>query len=144
MNKVEKALNFFNNHHSCAQSVLKTYGREYGIEEDLAFKIASSLGGGLARTGNTCGAVTGALMVIGLKYRNLDYEDQINKDWTYDKGREFIDEFTKRNGTIKCKDLLGLDISTLEGREKAKLNNLYDDLCPKFVKSAIEILDKLL
>ncbi|MFX1313209.1 MAG: C-GCAxxG-C-C family protein [Promethearchaeota archaeon] len=144
MNKIEKANTFFNQGHNCAQAVLKAYGTQYGLDEDLAFKITSSLGGGLARSGNTCGAVTGALMAIGLKYRSLNVEDQINKELTYEKGMNFIEQFKSIYGTIKCKELLGYDISTLEGREKANINNVFEDLCPKFVKSAAEILEIIL
>ncbi|MFX0141162.1 MAG: C-GCAxxG-C-C family protein [Candidatus Hodarchaeota archaeon] len=144
MNKIEKAVSYFNQGNNCAQAILKAYGTQYGIDEDLAFKIASSLGGGLARSGNTCGAVTGALLVIGLKYRNLDAEDQENKELTYETGKNFIEQFRSINGTIKCKELLNCDISTLEGREKANKDNLFEDLCPKFVKSAAEILQTIL
>lgn len=144
MNKIEKADTFFNKGHNCAQAVLKAYGTQYGLDEDIAFKISSSLGGGLARSGNTCGAVTGALMAIGLRYRNLNVEDQESKELTYERGMNFIEQFISINGTIKCKELLNCDISTLEGREKANINNLFEDLCPKFVKSAAEILETIL
>ena len=144
MNKIEKAITFFNQGHNCAQAVLKAYGTQYGLDEDLAFKISSSLGGGLARSGNTCGAVTGALMVIGLRYRDLNVEDQESKELAYEAGENFIEKFRSVNGTIKCKELLNCDISTLEGREKATMNNVFEDLCPKFVKSAAEILETIL
>lgn len=144
MNKIEKAITFFNQGHNCAQAVLKAYGTQYGLDEDIAFKISSSLGGGLARSGNTCGAVTGALMTIGLRYRNLNVEDQESKELTYERGMNFIEQFRSINGTIKCKELLNCDISTLEGREKANMNNVFEDLCPKFVKSAAEILETIL
>ena len=144
MNEIDKALSFFSHGHNCSQAILKVYGPEYRIDEDLSYKIASVLGGGIARTGNTCGAVTGALMVIGLRYRNSDIEDQENRDLTYEIGKEFIDKFESINGTIKCKDLLGCDISTPEGYEKATSNNVFNDLCPKFVKDSAEILNTIL
>ncbi|MFW9947105.1 MAG: C-GCAxxG-C-C family protein [Candidatus Odinarchaeota archaeon] len=144
MNKIEKAVSFFNQGHNCAQAVLKAYGTQYGLDGDLAFKIASTLGGGIARSGNTCGAVTGALMALGLRYRNLNVEDKENKELTYETGMNFIEQFRSIYGTIKCKELLGYDISTLEGREKANNNNLFEELCPKFVKSAAEILETVL
>ncbi|MFX1586721.1 MAG: C-GCAxxG-C-C family protein [Promethearchaeota archaeon] len=144
MNKIEKAVSFFNQGHNCAQAVLKAYGTQYDFDGDLAFKIASTLGGGLARSGNTCGAVTGALLAIGLRYRNLNIDDKENKELTYETGINFIEQFRSIYGTIKCKKLLGYDISTLEGREKANNNNLFEELCPKFVKSAAEILETVL
>lgn len=144
MSQINKVKSFFSHGHSCSQSIVKTYGPKYGIDENLAYKIASTLGGGIARTGNTCGAVTGALMVIGLKYRNLDIEDQKNKDLTYEIGKEFIDKFKSINGTIICRELLGCDISTLEGREKAERDNLFEELCPKFIISSAELLESIL
>jgi len=144
MNKIDKVLSFFSHGHNCSQAILKTYGPEYSIDEDLAYKIASTLGGGIAKTGNTCGAVTGALMVIGLRYRNSDIDDQENKDLTYEIGKKFIDKFESVNETIKCKELLGCDISTSEGYEKATSNNVFNDLCPKFVKDSAEILNTIL
>ncbi|MFX0018181.1 MAG: C-GCAxxG-C-C family protein [Promethearchaeota archaeon] len=144
MNKIEKAISLFSQGHNCAQAVLKAYGTQYGLDGDLAFKITSTLGGGLARSGNTCGAVTGALMALGLRYRNLNVEDKENRELTYETGMNFIKQFRSIYGTIKCKELLGCDISTLEGREKANNNNLFEELCPKFVKSAAEILETVL
>ncbi|MFW9773589.1 MAG: C-GCAxxG-C-C family protein [Promethearchaeota archaeon] len=141
---MDKVITFFSHGHNCSQTILKAYGPKYGINENLAYKVASAFGGGIARTGNTCGAVTGALMVIGLKYRNLDIEDQENKDFTYEVGKTFIDQFKSINGTIICRELLGCDISTLEGRDKAEKNNLFDELCPKFIKSSAEILESIL
>lgn len=144
MNKIDKALSFFSHGHNCSQAILKAYGPEFSIDEELAYKIASTLGGGIARTGNTCGAVTGALMVIGLRYRNSDIEDQDNIYLTYEIGKEFIDKFESIHGSIKCKDLLGCDISTPEGYEKATSNNIFSDLCPKFVKDSAKILNTIL
>lgn len=144
MNQMDKVISFFSHGHNCSQTILKAYGPEYGIDENLAYKVASALGGGIARTGNVCGAVTGALMVIGLKYRNLDIEDQDNKDFTYEVGKTFVNQFKNINGTIICKELLGCDISTLEGREEAEKNNLFEELCPKIIKSSAEILESII
>ena len=89
--------------------------------------------------GNECGAVTGAFMVIGLSIRQpKDEKDARFK--AYDFVKRFKNRFEARHGTILCRDLLGVDVGTREGREKAVKENLYRTLCPDFVKTAAEVL----
>ena len=94
--------------------------------------------------GETCGAVTGAFMVIGLKYGNTEADDEEAREKTYKVVREFVDRFGGRHGSLRCKDLLGCDISTPEGRSTAKENKLYDTVCPKLVQEAAEIIEQIL
>jgi len=92
--------------------------------------------------GKECGAVTGAFMVIGLSIQH----EKDEKDARYKSHglvREFVKRFEARHETILCKDLLGVDIGTREGREKAVKENLFKTLCPQFVKTAAEILADL-
>ena len=92
--------------------------------------------------GKECGAVTGAFMVIGLCIRQpKDEEDARFK--AYDLVKRFKNRFEAAHGTILCKDLLGVDVGTREGREKAVKENLYRTLCPDFVKTAAEVLADL-
>ena len=98
----------------------------------------------MGRLGETCGAVTGALMVIGLKYGMVRSDDIIAKEKTYKFAREFLDKFKSLNGTIKCRELLNCDISTPEGMNFAKEKNLFATICPKMVRNSAEILENLL
>ncbi|MHB8157724.1 MAG: C-GCAxxG-C-C family protein, partial [Desulfocucumaceae bacterium] len=109
-------------------------------------KIATPFGGGMASQGETCGAVTGALMVIGLRYGNISNwrGEDAAKDKTYATAMELISRFKSINGTVRCKELLGCDLSTPEGRELSKERNLFTTLCPKFVRDAAEIVKELL
>jgi C_GCAxxG_C_C family probable redox protein len=92
--------------------------------------------------GKECGAVTGAFMVIGLSIRQeKDEKDARLKASALVK--KLKNRFEARHGTILCKDLLGVDVGTSEGREKAVKENLYQTLCPNFVKTAGEILKDL-
>lgn len=95
---------------SCSQAILSVYGKYFGLSEELALKLASSFGGGMGHMGNTCGAVTGAFMVLG----GLVYE--INNPNTRNEIYNLIQEFTRRflseHESINCRDLLGYDIST--------------------------------
>lgn len=88
--------------------------------------------------------MTGAFMVIGLKHGKAKIEDKQAKEKTYSLVKEFVDRFRSRNGSIVCRELLGCDISTPEGRDLAKEKNLFATLCPKFVQDAAEIIEQIL
>ncbi len=91
-----------------------------------------------------CGAVTGAFMVLGLRYGNMRAEDNESKQRTQKLIREFAEKFKSRNGSIDCKDILGYDISTPQGLRTAKEEGLFSRLCPGFVQYAAEILEEML
>jgi len=94
--------------------------------------------------GETCGAVTGAFMVIGLQYGKIRAEDEQTKEKAYSLVKEFVDEFKFRNGSIICKELLSCDVSTPEGMKFAEENKFFTILCPKFVQDAAEIIEQIL
>jgi C_GCAxxG_C_C family probable redox protein len=144
MKKSERATAVLKDGFNCAQSVFSTFAPGLGLEEGKAAKIASAFGGGMARKGDACGAVTGAFMVLGLKFGSSRPEDKELKEKSYEIGREFVRRFTERNGTIVCRDLLGCDISTHEGFERAKQQGLFDTVCTKLVKDSVEILEDML
>jgi C_GCAxxG_C_C family probable redox protein len=144
MNKVERAVSCFNDGFSCSQAVLSTYGAQFGLDRDRALKVAGAFGGGMGHMGETCGAVTGALMVIGLKYGQTRVEDKEPKKKTYRLVKEFVEKFSVRNGSINCTELLGCDLSTPDGMQRANEQNLFTTRCPKFVQDAAEILEELL
>ena len=144
MHNAEKAKSQFNKGHNCSQSVFSTFAPEFRVSEETALKIACAFGGGMARMGDTCGAVTGALMTIGLKYGRIDPEDEASKEKTYALVQEFVKRFKARHETIVCRELVGYDISIPEEHDKAEEENLFDEICPDFVGSAAEILDEIL
>jgi C_GCAxxG_C_C family probable redox protein len=110
MDKVEFAVSSFKEGFNCSQSVFSTYSKLFDINHEVALRIAQGFGGGFARMGQTCGAVTGAFMVIGLKYGKVKAEDEEAKERTYEIVREFVKRFKSLNGSIVCKDLLGYDL----------------------------------
>ena len=135
----EQAVETFNKGFNCAQAVLSTYGKQLGVEDSVSLRIASGFGSGMARMSETCGAVTGAFMVLGLKYaKGLESKEKI-----YSAINEFTAIFKERNTSIICKELLGYDMSTPEGMKALKERGLCSLLCPKFVKDASEILEEL-
>jgi C_GCAxxG_C_C family probable redox protein len=129
---------------NCAQSVLCPFGSEAGMSQKDCLKVAGSFGAGMARRAETCGAVTGGLMALGLKYGMLKAGDGQAKKKNYDEAEKFMAEFERRNGSVVCRDLLGCDISTPEGAKMASERKLTSTLCPQLVKSSVEILENLL
>jgi C_GCAxxG_C_C family probable redox protein len=139
MRKVDDAVSCFKEGFSCSQAILSTYGQELGIDKATALRISAPFGGGMARMGETCGAVTGAFMVVGLKYA----KDKESKEKIYRLVNEFAEKFKSRNGSILCKELLGCNIGTPEGMKAVREKGLIDTLCPKLVKDAAEILEEI-
>jgi len=140
MKNVDLVVSRFKEGLSCSQAILSTYGQELGIDKATALKISAPFGGGMARMGETCGAVTGAFMVIGLKHAVSKEE----KEKLYGLINRFAEKFKSRNGSILCKELLGCNIGTPEGMKAVKEKGLIDALCPKLVRDAAEILDEIL
>jgi C_GCAxxG_C_C family probable redox protein len=144
MKRSEHAVSCIKNGFSCSQALLSTYGDQFGLNHELALKVSGAFGGGMGRMGETCGAVTGAFMVIGLKYGKTRADDELTKEKTYALVREFVKKFKTRNGSIICRELLGYDISTPEGKQLVKEKQLYATLCPKYVQDAADIIEEIL
>ncbi len=144
MNRIEHATSSFDEGFSCAQSVFSAFGPQLGLDRETALKVAGGFGGGMARLGQTCGAVTGAFMVIGLQYASTQAEDQETKDKVYALIQEFADKFQERNGTIVCNELLNCDIGIPAELERAKETGIFATLCPKLVRDAAEIVEQIL
>jgi C_GCAxxG_C_C family probable redox protein len=144
LNNKEKALQNFKNGFNCSQAVLSPYSDKYGLDPGTGFRISCGFGGGIARTGETCGAVTGACMAIGLNFGNISPADSDGKMKTYSKVNEFLDGFVELNQYLKCRELLGCDLRTPEGNELSKQKNFHSTLCAKFVGDAVDILERIL
>lgn len=143
MNHKEKALNYFGNNFNCSQGVFTTFATEMGMDEELALKLATNFGGG-ARKGELCGAVAGALMVLGLRDGHCDSDDLEAKAKAYKEATEFMDRFIKKNGSVVCRQLLGYDLSKLEDKLIIDEKNLFKTICPRMIESAVEILDEMI
>jgi C_GCAxxG_C_C family probable redox protein len=143
MSNAEKAVSIFKEGFSCSMAVLAAYCEQFGMDKNLAYKVSSGFGGGM-HLDQTCGAVTGAFMVLGLKYGRTRADDIEAKMKVAKLTNEFAKKFRTRHVSIRCTDLLGCNISTAKGFEEAKKKDLFKTLCPKYVKSAAEILDEML
>jgi C_GCAxxG_C_C family probable redox protein len=144
MSDVQRAVAVFKEGYSCSQAILSTYGKRIGLKREVALKIAGGFGGGIGRMGKTCGAVTGAVMVIGLQFGMVDLADKDAKEQTYALVREFMDRFTALHGSTECKELLGCNLNTPEGFLYAKEQNLFVTICQELVQHAAELLEELI
>lgn len=144
MSKIEEAVATFLKGFRCSQSILGTFGTDYGLEKDIALRLAAPFGSGMCNLGNACGAVTGALLVLGLKFGHTKVDEVYKKEKSYTIGQEFMQNFLQNHGSIMCKELLGYDISTPKGMEEIEQQNLFETKCPEFVKTAATILKDLL
>lgn len=143
MNSIELAKKYFDEKFHCSQAVFAAFAPQYGLPEKQALKIGGSFGGGMCK-GEVCGALTGALMVIGLKYGQCDVDDLESKAKTSELTCLVMDRFKAENGSYLCKDLLGYDLAVKEQAQKARELGLFTDFCPKMVESAAKILEQIL
>jgi len=145
MTKSEQAMSKFAEGYNCAQSVFNAFCEDLGIEPDKALKIAGGFGGGMGRKGEVCGAVTGALMVLGVRYGRGEKEADTARDIAYGRTRELMDEFARKHGSYLCRTLLNdCDLTTAEGRKFFAENDLSSKVCKPCVQSAVEILETML
>jgi C_GCAxxG_C_C family probable redox protein len=118
--------------------LLAGFGEVYGLDRATAFKLARAFGSGMGM-GRECGAVTGAMMILGFKVQEGSTERE-TRFKVYDLNKELIRRFEQKHGTIICKNLIGVDLGTPEGRHKAIKEDLFRTLCPVFVQDAAQIL----
>lgn len=138
----ERAVATFTKGINCTQAVLSACGARHGIDPKTAMKVGGAFGSGM-NMGETCGAVTGALMVIGLRHAKVSKAGFLSRDRTERETLAFIDRFKERNGSVSCKELLGCDLGTAEGRAHARRDRSFKTRCPKFVRDAAEILEQM-
>lgn len=136
MNSIEEAVQLFENGYMCSQAVFAAFSQQLNFPKDEALRIGACFGSGM-RKAEVCGACTGALMALGLKYGHSKSESDEVCD-------TFLNEFEKQNGSIICRDLLGCDISTEDGVKKAIETNLFREFCPKMVESAAKIIEDMI
>lgn len=132
--KVDEAVECFNNGLNCSQAILSTYCEQFGFNKETAIKLSCGFGAGMGKLGKTCGAVTGAYLLIGLKYGE-------EKEKTYQLVQAFEKRFVKRNKTTDCKELLGVDLLH-DDKEKAKQR--VSEICSAVVKDAAEMIEDIL
>ncbi|WKY48666.1 C-GCAxxG-C-C family protein [Eubacteriaceae bacterium ES3] len=143
MNKSEQALELFSQGFNCAQAILSVFCDEFDLKREAALKMTSGFGGGLCQ-GELCGAVSSAVMVLGLKYGQSEKEDNEAKENTYDVVNDFCRKFKAINGSIICNGLLDTDLSQTNARKEAREKGLFKKICPKVIADAVVILEEMI
>ena len=143
--KTRHATERFRSGFNCSQSVLSAFAEDFGLSKDSCLRLASPFGSGIARMQETCGAVTGALMAIGLKYGKGENGSEDDKALAYKHSLFLINEFKSRNKTICCRQLLDEHyMNSPEGMAKIMELDLYYTHCLKYIQDAVEITEAVL
>lgn len=139
-NKIEKVMERFGAF-DCSQAILAAWCEDYGLDTETALKLSCGLAAGMARLGHTCGAVTGAYLVISLKYGKHQPDDSDAKEKTFNLIQEFDKRFIEKHGSTNCRELLGVDLRY--GDMKIAKEQVQNK-CHIFVRDAAEILESIL
>jgi len=140
----EKAISLFTSGLNCAQSVLSAYSEKLNFDNTLAVNISCGFGGGMGRLQETCGAVTGAFMVLSIFNGNKYTENGVKKIMTYSMIQDFNIKFLARHETSNCRALLNCDLTTEEGLLYLHENNLHEKVCEKCIRSSVQIINALI
>ena len=144
MKRKEEAESRFRDRFNCAQSVFSVFAPALGLDVESALRIASPFGSGMAYQDEVCGAVTGAIMVIGLMHGMSSEKDLEAKEKAYSLTKEFATRFKEKHGSLKCTELIGLNLSHPEEYQKAFERNVFYTDCVQFVRDAVDMLEEIL
>ena len=143
MNRSVQAKEHFLSGYNCAQSVLLSFADDLKFSKELAQKMAAGFGGGMGKQQETCGAVTGAIMVLGLlKGEEVNNNDEL-KASSYGAVKDLIRDFVAEYKTTKCRDLIGCDLNTPEGSAKFEEEKIMENICADCVEKAVQIVEDL-
>jgi C_GCAxxG_C_C family probable redox protein len=142
--RVEHAAELFSKGFSCSQAVFASHCEDFGMDAKTALRAAGAFGGGMGHSGEACGAVTGALMLLGMKYGKVDEADLEAKESTYEKVKEFVRLFKARHGSIRCNELVGYELGVDKELADARAAGVFKTLCPLLVRDSIELVETLL
>jgi C_GCAxxG_C_C family probable redox protein len=131
--------------YNCAQSILGVFCEDLNLDKETAMKLATGFGAGMARKQEVCGAVTGGIMAIGLKFGRGLGDEKSAAENTYSLAGKFMKRFTDKYGSCLCRDLLdGCDLMSEAGRNFYKENDLSGEICRPCVADAVGFLGDLL
>ncbi len=144
MGEIEEAAALHERGANCAQSVLCPFAERLGVDRETALTLATGFGAGMGRLAGECGAVTGAFMALGLSHGMRRPEEKEAKERTYGLVRELARRFSEKNGTVVCRDLLGVDVGTEKGMAAARAANLFKTRCSGFITDAVGMVCDIL
>lgn len=143
MNKKEEAMRIHQCGFNCSQAVFGVFCEDLGLDLGSAYRVSAGFGGGM-RCGEVCGAVTGGIMALGLRYGHFIEGDTEGKNLIAAKTQAFNQRFLGINGSLICKELLGYNSSIEEEKAIIVEKGLFDMVCPKAITSAVEILEEMI
>ncbi len=145
MEKGEKAENLFREGYNCAQSVSLAFEEELGMDRETLARLSSAFGGGMGRLREVCGAVSGMFFAAGMLQGYSSPDDQKEKTRLYALVQQMAGEFEKRNGSLICRELLGLSHGKDDPHPEKRTESYYASRpCAKLVRDAAEIAEELL
>jgi C_GCAxxG_C_C family probable redox protein len=123
---------------------LNAYTEEMNINNEFALSVSCGFGGGMGRLQETCGAVTGSFMALGV-YNFSKYSDnRERKEKTYAMIQKFSRKFKSVHGVMDCKTLMGCDLNTEEGQKYVAEHQLHEKVCERCIADAINLVDELI
>lgn len=142
--RVEKAAALFKAGCNCSQAVVVAYCDLFGLDEKIAMRMACGLGAGVGRMREVCGVVSGMAILAGLKYGS-ETPDADAKKKTYETVQTMADVFRKRNGSIVCRELLGLTRAEGDPTPAVRTETYYKKRpCVALVEDAAAIVEQFL
>lgn len=145
MTRKEKAMQSFLDGYNCSQCMMLAFEDLLTIDIDTALKIASPFGGGMGRLREVCGSVSGMFMVLGFLKGYSTPGDYEGKKELYEHIQELARRYEEANGSIICRDLLGLSVQREEATPEQRTPDYYKKRpCAEKIGSAAEILDSYL
>lgn len=145
MNNSERAVILFQEGYNCSQAVLGAYCEELGLDFETAMRLASSFGGGMGRLREVCGAVSAMFMAAGLSYGYAGPRDDRSKQRHYEPIQKLAQSFKEKNGSILCRELLGMDILHDGPTPEKRTGEYYQKRpCAELVRCAAEMAGGLL
>ncbi len=141
--RIEKARNLFLQGFNCSQSVFGAYADDYGIPLEFALKVSASFGGGIGRTRETCGAVCGMSMLVGLEEGQTQPDDSQQKQKNYKAVQELMAQFREMHGSTKCGELLKLRAdSKVSYIPESRTDDYYRTRpCLRMVETAVSLFE---
>ena len=140
----DRAVEVFQNGFSCSQAVVVVFADILKIDESILLRISSGFGAGMGKLQKTCGAITGAFMVISYLYGFSDEKDVKQKGKVYGIVKDFSDKFSQYYNDTDCIELLGCNLNSEEGKKKFNDDNLNQERCSKFIEDAVKILEDII
>ena len=140
----QTAREYFTSGYNCAQSVFLTYAEKYGFDRETALKLSSSFGGGMGRMREVCGAVSTMFMIAGLENGYTENNNDEIKAEHYTRIQNLANEFKKKNGTIICRELLGVDADDNPIPSKRTSQYYEERPCEQLIADACNIIDEFI